>query len=141
MQTVKEKIAYLRGMLDGSGDLFKDNQMGLVLNRIVDVLDDLADDVDELYIEQEQMDEYLEVLDADLADIEDHACGCAHHDKELDVEQELEMVEMECPSCQDLVYFEEDFLYDDNIEVTCPECGEVIYTSEELDEDLEVLDE
>lgn len=135
METVREKIAYLRGMLDGSRDQIKEDSTKRILSSIVDVLEDLADDVDELYIEQDQMDEYLEVLDEDLAEVEDHSCGCGHHDDDAD------MVEMECPNCQEPVYFEEEFLYDDDVEVTCPDCGEVIYASEELDEDLETIEE
>ena len=30
----------------------------------------------------------------------------------------------ECPRCGEEVYFEEGFLYDDDVEISCPECGE-----------------
>lgn len=132
METVKEKIAYLRGMVDSSESI-KEQQTKVIFQRILEVLDELADDVDELYFGQEELDEYVEALDLDLADLEDDVEGdncCGHHSHE----EQDEMVEMECPNCQELVFFEEDFLYDDDVEITCPECGEALFTSGDLDE-------
>jgi len=129
VETVKEKIAYLRGMVD-STESFKEEQIRLVFQRMLEVLDELADDVDELYFGQEELDDYIEALDHDLAELEDtlddDCCGDHDHDDE--------MVEMECPNCQEMVCFEEDFLYDDDVEITCPECGETLYTSGDLDD-------
>ncbi len=132
METVKEKIAYLRGMIDG-GEAIKDSTTRLVMQRMMEVLDDLADNVDELLLGQEEMEEYMEAIDADLTELEDQPCGC-DHDHEFD-EDELDMVEMVCPTCNESVCFEDEFLYDDDVEVTCPDCGEVVYNGEELDED------
>lgn len=129
MKTVKEKIAYLRGMLDANADGLKGEQTLAVLQRVMTILDDLADQVDEV-------EDYVEALDSDLADLEeeyfhDDDCSCADDHDEFD---DLEMVEMECPSCQEVVCFDEEFLYDDNVEVTCPECGGTVYTSIDIDE-------
>lgn len=130
METVKEKIAYLRGMVDSSESI-KDGLSRVVLQRILEVLDELADDVDELYHGQEELDEYIEAVDLDLAELEDEGCDCDHHHSKEDDDG---MVEMECPTCQEMVWFDEDFLYDDDVEVTCPECGETLFSSGDLDD-------
>lgn len=144
LETVKEKIAYLRGMLDSSGGIPNDEQMKLVFQRLVEVLNDLADDIEDLFFAQEENEEYVEAIDADLADLEDSFYEyandeCTDDDYDTDDDyyfgsEDLEMVEMECPNCHEPVVFEEDFLYDDNVEITCPECGETVYISEELDD-------
>jgi len=139
LDTVKEKIAYLRGMLDSSKEIAGTEQLKTVLLQMVDILNDLADDVDDLYYGQEELEEYLEAIDADLADLEeaaedydDEECDCHDHD--------LEMVEMECPRCHNTVAFEEDFLYDDDVTITCPDCGEIVYDSQDLEDDEESIE-
>ncbi|HOB08069.1 MAG: CD1247 N-terminal domain-containing protein [Limnochordia bacterium] len=131
MATVKEKIAYLRGMLDSTEDVANPEKLKAVLYRLMEVLEDLADDVEDLYYGQEELEDYLEAMDADLADLEEYACECHEDDRD----EEFDMVEMECPNCQCLVSFEEDLLYEDGVDVTCPECGEVVYSSDDFDED------
>lgn len=128
METVKEKIAYLRGMIDGDESI-KDEKAKTVLVKMMQVLDDIADDVDELMIDQEEIGDYIEAIDSDLADLEDD-----FYDEE-DEDDELEMVEMECPNCQEMVCFEESFLYDEDVEVSCPDCGAIVFDGAELDED------
>ncbi len=133
METVKEKIAYLRGMIDG-GDIAKEGNTKLIFQRMSEVLDDLADNVEELLLGQEELEEYMEAIDSDLSDLEDSSCECDHHHHNDD-DDELEMVEMECPHCQETVCFEEDFLYDEEVEVSCPECNGVVYSGDEFEED------
>lgn len=128
MPTVKEKIAYLRGLMEGSEFYANDSHAQTIWNRLLDIMDDLADQVESLRVSQEEAEEYLEALDNDLSDVEDEVYG---HDED----DEIEFVEMECPNCKEIVYFEEDFLYDDDVEISCPECGTVLYRSGEDDED------
>jgi len=134
LATVKEKIAYLRGMLDSTEDINGADKLKAVFHRLMEVLEDLADDVEDLYYGQEELEDYLEAVDADLADLEEYACECDHDDDDDD-DEDIDMVEMECPNCQNLVAFEEDLLYEDGVEVTCPDCGEVVYSSDDFDED------
>lgn len=140
METVREKIAYLRGMIDAS-DRLRDEPSRIIFQKMLEVLDELATDVDELFIGQAEVEEYLEAIDEDLADLEDDLdddCCCDHdHDHDHDIDDE-ELVEVDCPNCHEPVYFEEDFLYDDGVEVTCPDCGATVYDSSDFDdEDME----
>lgn len=128
METVREKIAYLRGMIDAS-DRLREEPSGVIFQKMLEILDELATDVDELYIGQAEIEEYLEAIDEDLADLED--------DLDDDVDED-ELVEVDCPHCHEPVYFEEDFLYDDDVEVSCPDCGSVVYDSSEFDEEDDV---
>ncbi|HKM18332.1 MAG: hypothetical protein GX228_08185 [Firmicutes bacterium] len=136
MAAIKEKIAYLRGMLDSTEDIGNAEKLKAVMHRLIEVLDDLADDVEDLYYGQDELEDYLEALDADLADLEEYACECHDHEEiDQDFDDEFEMVEIECPNCQNLISFEEGFLYDDDVEIACPECGEIVYSSDDFDED------
>ena len=132
MQTTKEKIAYLRGVLDGS-DSFKDPAQKGVFEKLLDIVDALASEVDDLAIEQQDLEEYVQAVDEDLYDLEDDM-------DDLEEDDQLEMVEMDCPSCGETVVFEEGFLYDDDIKIHCPHCDAIVFDSVDL-EDEEVGDE
>ncbi|MFO7311737.1 MAG: AraC family transcriptional regulator, partial [Bacillota bacterium] len=99
--------------------------------------------LDELEAGQEEVEEYLEAIDADLGELEEEIYGHDHDhdddddedDDDEDDDEETNFVEMECPKCKETVYFEEDFLYDDDVEVACPECGATIYKTGSSGED------
>ncbi len=128
MATVREKIAYLRGLLEGADLSGNGTQARVVWEKILEILDAVADHLDELELGQEEIEEYLEAIDADLGDLEEEVLG--HEFEDDDDEDDAHFVEMECPGCGETVYFEEHFLFDDDHEVSCPECGEIIYTSD-----------
>src|SRR5690606_16555275 len=65
----------------------------------------------------------------------DHDDDDDEDDDDEDDDEETNFVEMECPKCKETVYFEEDFLYDDDVEVACPECGATIYKTGSSGED------
>lgn len=122
MPTVKEKIAYLRGLMEGSDFYGNDSHARSIWNRVLEIMDDLADQMESLRVSQEEAEEYLEAIDNDLSEVEDEVYG---HDEDDDVE----FVEMECPNCGETVYFEREFLDDDDVEISCPECGHVLYST------------
>jgi len=141
--TVKEKIAYLRGLIEGSDFLGRDAQARAILEKMLEIFDDMANLLDELEAGQEEVEEYLEAIDADLGELEEEIYGHDHDrdddddedDDDEDDDEETNFVEMECPKCKETVYFEEDFLYDDDVEVACPECGATIYKTGSSGED------
>jgi hypothetical protein len=140
---IREKIAYLRGLLEGSELAGNEVNPRVVWEKMLEIFDAVAERIEELEIGQEELEEYVEALDADLGDLEEEVHG---HEQDYDEEDDEDeddahFVEMQCPRCGETVYFEEDFLFDDGHEVACPECGEIIYTSgagdDEEDEDNE----
>lgn len=139
MATVKEKIAYLRGLLEGSDFWGQDAQARTVWEKMLEIFDDVADQLEELEAGQEEVEEYLEAIDADLGELEEEIYGHGHDhdddDDDDDDEDDGNFVQMECPNCRQKVWFDEDFLYGDHVEVACPECGATIYTTGDADEE------
>lgn len=136
MSAIREKIAYLRGLLAGADLAGNDVQPHVVWEKILEIFEAVADRIEELELGQEELEEYLEALDADLGDLEDEVHGHEHdYGDDDDDDDDAHFVEMECPRCGETVYFEEDFLFDDGHEVSCPECGEIIYSSGVADDD------
>src|SRR5690606_38916815 len=93
---------------------------------MLEIFDDMANLLDELEAGQEEVEEYLEAIDADLGELEEEIYGHDHDrdddddedDDDEDDDEETNFVEMECPKCKETVYFEED--------LACPECGATI---------------
>src|SRR5690625_2903525 len=128
MATVKEKIAYVKGLMEGSDFYEIDSRAEAVWSRVLDILQELAHEVDVLKEEHGEIEEYLEAIDSDLGDVEDEVYG-HDHDHE-DGDEEVEFIEMECPECDETVYFESEFLDEAGIEISCPECGRVLFQTD-----------
>ena len=90
--------------------------------------------ISELEVSQAELDEYVETLDEDLADIESEIYG--EFDDEENEEEPL-YIEVECPNCHETVYFDEE-LFDSEEDLVCPNCHETIYMDEE---NLDVQDD
>lgn len=117
MKTIKEKIAYLRGLLEGGNLYGKDPNAKVFWDHLLSILDDVAESIDALGANQEELAEYVEAIDSDLMDLEEEAYP----------DEDDDWVETDCPECGEPVSFEESFLYDDDVQVTCPECGAVVH--------------
>lgn len=140
---VRERIAYIRGLLEGSEGPQDGQREHSVWKGILDVCDSLAESVLELRKEQDDLEEYVYGIDADLLDLEEEIYGSSEDAKsdgqgervELAEDEEAEdgeeeLVRAECPRCGEELFFEESFLYDDGVEISCPDCGEVLYRSD-----------
>ena len=131
MNTVQEKIAYLRGLITGADFFSKDQTAQSVWTQLLEILDHLASDVDDLREFQEEMEDYIDAIDDDLAELQEDVYG-----EDLDIDEDDDgWVDVVCPNCGDSVTFEEDALYDDDTEITCPHCGEVVYTGDNTVDD------
>ena len=43
----------------------------------------------------------------------------------------MNYIEVECKNCHDIICFEEDLLYDEDIvEITCPNCNQVVFVND-----------
>lgn len=135
MGNIKERVAYLHGLTKGLNVSGQSAEGKLLLN-MVDVLNDMAEELDCLHVGQEDLENYVETLDDDLADLEDEIY------EDID---DVDLIEMECPSCHETVAFEADLINEDEdaVEVTCPNCGEVVYenvlTLSESDSDEQII--
>ena len=140
--TTAEKVAYLKGLAEGYG-ADSETREGKLLHVIIDILEDLALDLEDVMDSVEEVAEGLDAVSDDLSDVEeilfdddfdldDLVDDEDDEDEELDADG-LVLYEVECPSCGDAVTFEESVLEQGGI--TCPNCGELLEF--ELGEDEE----
>lgn len=120
MGNIKERVAYLQGLTQGL-NVNERSAEGKLLINIIDVLDDMAEEFNNIQMVQEDLETYVESMDDDLTDLEEEVYE--------DIASE-ELVEVQCPSCHETVSFESSLLEsDDDLEVSCPHCGDIVYDS------------
>ena len=123
---ISEKIAYLKGLMEGMNVDTESNE-GKLFAAVVDVLDEIALEVEDLTDEVMELGDGLDVISDDLSDVEDIVYDEWDDDDDDDDEEDEEDEEEECyattcPECEEEVYFDESVLEDG--EVICPNCGE-----------------
>lgn len=124
MNSIKEKVSYIRGLSDGL-DINDSSKEGKVIKAIINVLDEIADSIEDMDTVQEELNEYVEAIDEDLADVEEFLY---EEDEDDDDEEDDDgFVEVECPNCHETVYLDEDLFDDEDEEITCPNCHEPIH--------------
>jgi len=101
---------------------------GKLLLQIVDVLEDFADTLSAMDQDQEELAEYIDYMDEDLADLEDEVFGESDEDEFEDDEEfddfeddDIDYIEIECPNCHEIIYLDEELLTDSN-QTECPSC-------------------
>lgn len=66
---IKNKVAHLKGLMEGM-EFDATTKEGKVISAIVDILDDMADEMELVYDDVDALYEYCDELDADLGDVE-----------------------------------------------------------------------
>jgi DNA-directed RNA polymerase subunit delta len=129
MSDLKEKAAYLRGLIEGS-DFPPDDKQKQVWVGLMDFCSEVANDLNDLGDSQNEFAEYIEAIDEDLSCLEKYFYN-DDSDEDADTvfsknDQEKEpIVEIACPNCKEEISFEDE---NGNYEVVCPECGKVIWS-------------
>ena len=133
---ITEKVAYLKGLAEGLG-LDKDSKEGKLFAAIIDVLDDMALEIEDMQELQMELSEGLDAVSDDLEDIEDIVYEEWDEEEEDEDEEDEEDSEdcyaTTCPTCEEEIFFDESILEEG--EVICPNCGE------RLEFDLESITE
>ena len=130
-----ESLGYLKGLLDGL-DLDDNKKETKVFKAIVDVLSNLAEDVDDMTEGMEMLAAQIDAIDEDLADVEDYLvdddfdCDCDCDDC-CDCDDEYQEFEVECPLCGAEITVDEDTVL--NGTIPCPNCGEMLEFEVECD--------
>ena len=127
MMTITEKIANLKGYLEGV-QLDESKQETKVIEKIVDILEDMALEIEEMEENVDTLNDYAEELDEDLGDVEDYLfgdddCDCCDDDYDCCDCCDDGFLEIECPKCGEEICLDEDFEAD---EIFCPACNEKI---------------
>ena len=87
--TLTEKVAYLKGLVEGIG-VDETTNNGKIMKAVLDVLDDMAFTVSDLEDSTSELYEEVEAIDEDLSSLEDEIygeeddddCCCHDHDHE-----------------------------------------------------------
>lgn len=121
---ISEKVAYLKGLMEGM-NLSADSNEGKLFRAIVNVLDEIALEVEDLTDEVMELGDGLDVISDDLGDVEDIIYDEDDDDyEELDEDEDDEEEECyatTCPECEEEIFFDDTMLEDG--EIICPNCG------------------
>ena len=94
MSNINDRVAYLKGLAEGM-KLTDETNEGKLLLKMLDAMQDMAEEITALRKDHDELDEYVESIDDDLADLEDvlfgdeeddeddcddDECGCGCHD-------------------------------------------------------------
>ena len=141
---ISEKVAYLKGLMEGM-NLSADSNEGKLFRAIVDVLDEIALEVEDLTDEVMELGDGLDVISDDLGDVEDIVYDEYEDDEDDDDYEELDEDEDDeeeecyattCPECEEEIFFDDSVLEDGKVE--CPNCGATLeFDPEDLVEDEE----
>ena len=111
---ITERVAYLKGLAEGM-ELNTEKGEGKLLSAVIDVLEDIALELEDLRDEQTELADGLDAVSDDLEDVEDVVFDDEDEDDE-------DCYATTCPTCGETIYFDETILEDG--EVLCPNCGE-----------------
>ena len=129
--TTSEKVAYLKGLAEGMELTTGDSKEAKVLTAIIDILNDMALDMEDLGEELTELGEQVDEIDEDLADVEDLLYEDDEDEDDEDFEWDDDEDELDWDDDEE---FEEGFDFGDEdstiYEVECV-CGEVINFDEE----------
>ena len=100
---ILEKVAYMKGLAEGLG-LDGQTKEGKLLTVMMDILDDMALELQDMREGQIDLEEALDAVSDDLSDVESR------------------VYQTTCPSCGEEIFFDETILEDGG--VRCPDCGE-----------------
>ena len=131
--TIKEKAAYVKGLLSGL-ELDESKKETKVLKAIIDWMEEASGTINDIDEDVSEVFDEMEALDEDLADLEDviydddecccdDDCTCGCHDGEK-CSCDDDFYEVTCPTCGEHICFSEETLLDD--EMNCPKCGELL---------------
>ena len=133
---INKESAYLRGLLEGY-ELDGNKKEVKLIAKMLELIDEMADHITALEADNAEMREYIEELDHDLGAVEEDLYMDEDYGDDDDFEDEYDedsdYYEIECPSCGEIVCFDDSL---DTEELMCPACGEKI-TDIEIIEDEE----
>ena len=116
---ITEKVAYLKGLAEGLALDTEKSKEGKLIAAIIDVLDDMALEMADMQDEQCDLEDGLDAVSEDLADVE----SLVYEDlDDEDDEEDEDCYETTCPNCEEAIYFDDSILEEG--EIICPNCGE-----------------
>ena len=133
--TILEKTAYIKGLCEGLGIDGKDTAEAKIIKALLDLCQDMAEEIDALGSDVEDLIDYCEELDEDLGDVEEVLLDMDEEDEDEEWDDEDEWDECcdcdcdcddcDCDCCCD----------DDYFEIVCPSCGETVCFDDSVNAD------
>ena len=132
MSKLTDKISYLQGLAEGM-KLNQEKDSNRLITGILDVLGEVGESFEALAEAQEELSNYVESIDEDLADLEANLYD--EEDEDLadeevyDEDDEAELggtLIYECPHCHTEVELDSEEL-DLEKDLPCPNCGKELF--------------
>ena len=141
--TIAEKVAYLKGLAEGLNIDTEKSKEGKLISMMMDILQDVALELEDLQNEQAELGEEIDAISDDLGDVESLLFDDEDEDFDDDYDEDDEEEDCYasvCPNCGDEIYFDDSVL--ESGEVVCPGCGQRLnFDLSSLVEDEEDADE
>ena len=132
MMTISEKVAYLKGLMEGMKlDESKDEIK--LTQKIIEVLEDMALTVSDLEDSLDLVGEQVDAVDEDLDALESYVYDDDECDDDCCCDDDV--YEVKCPKCGNMIYVDGDILDEGSID--CPSCGEKLEFDVDFDEEEE----
>ena len=118
---ILEKVAYMKGLAEGLS-LDTKTKEGKLLTVMMDILEDIALEIEDIREEQAELEEGMDAISDDLSDVETYLYEMDGEYDEDDEDEDGEVYETTCPNCEEEILFDETILEDGCVQ--CPNCGE-----------------
>ena len=125
MSKLTDKVSYLKGLADGM-KLNMDKDANKLIMEILGVLGEFADEIQTMADAHDELNEYVESIDDDLADLEDTLFGDEEEDEEDEDVSQDDIITYACPECGHEIEFRADDV-DLSEDYLCPACGKPIF--------------
>lgn len=123
MNSLVSRVSYLNGLVEGL-NIDKSSKDGRIISEVVNILNDMAEEIQNLKDTTEDMENYMDAIDEDLDDLENEV-----YDDYCDYANDF--IDVKCPHCGETVYVDSN-LIEDKESITCPKCNNSI-NLEQLD--------
>ena len=135
--SMMEKAMYLKGLCDGL-EPDQTTKEGKLIAALLDMVTEMAAEMDDMQAEICELKDYCEELDEDLGDVEEVLLDLDDEDYEDDDEDDDFECDGDCAGCDfDCGFDDDDYTEDEEddeyFEVICPACGDVINFDSSID--------
>lgn len=129
-ERLRRELSYIQGLMEGNG-INPNSTEQKVMQRLVDVVDELIETVQQMDLRQTELEEYVESIDEDLNEVELFV-----------YDEDDDMLEITCPECGEEVFVDVEDLEDETVELLCPKCHTVLIEDDASDQaELKHLEE
>ncbi len=131
--TIAEKVSYIKGLAEGL-KLNTETNEGKILAAIIDVLGDIALNIEDIDSDLADLTDVVDDVENDLIDLEDEIYGDDDGSGSYGRDDDDDMYEITCPECGNTITTDFDSIADGTI--NCPNCGNTLeFDLSQLDED------